>query len=61
MQILNDQSLNAKTDYSTILYQASAFNEYRVFAPRYRQAHLRSYYYRRKMQLRLPLTQPMKI
>jgi hypothetical protein len=26
------------------LYQASAFNEYRVFAPRYRQAHLRSYY-----------------
>lgn len=41
---LNDASLNAKTDYSTILYQASAFNEYRVFAPRYRQAHLRSYY-----------------
>jgi len=41
---LNDIRLNAKTDYSTILYQASAFNEYRVFAPRYRQAHLRSYY-----------------
>jgi Protein of unknown function (DUF3089) len=41
---LNDPSLNAKTDYSTILYQASVFNEYRVFAPRYRQAHLRSYY-----------------
>lgn len=41
---LTDAGLNAKTDYSTILYQASAFNEYRVFAPRYRQAHLRSYY-----------------
>ena len=41
---ISDASLNAKTDYSTILYQASAFNEYRVFAPRYRQAHLRSYY-----------------
>lgn len=41
---LNDAKLNAKTDYSTILYQASAFNEYRVFAPRYRQAHIRSYY-----------------
>ncbi|MBC7827467.1 MAG: DUF3089 domain-containing protein [Chitinophagaceae bacterium] len=41
---MNDPGLNAKTDYSTILYQASAFNEYRVFAPRYRQAHLRSYY-----------------
>lgn len=39
-----DQGLNEKTDFSTILYQASVFNEYRVFAPRYRQAHLRSYY-----------------
>ncbi len=41
---INDARLNAKTDYSTILYQASAFNECRVFAPRYRQAHVRSYY-----------------
>lgn len=41
---LTDASLNAKTDYTTILYQASVFNEYRVFAPRYRQAHLRAYY-----------------
>jgi len=41
---INDSVLNAKTDYSTILYQASVFNEYRVFAPRYRQAHIRSYY-----------------
>lgn len=40
-----DNVLNAKTDYSSILYQASAFAEQtRVFAPRYRQAHLRSYY-----------------
>lgn len=41
---INDARLNAKTDYSTILFQASAFNEQRVFAPRYRQAHLRAYY-----------------
>ena len=41
---LADVSLNVKTDYTTILYQASAFNECRVFAPRYRQAHLRSYF-----------------
>jgi hypothetical protein len=40
----SDAAINAKTDYSSILYQASAFNEFRVFAPRYRQAHLRSYY-----------------
>ena len=41
---INDDTLNAKTDYTTILYQASVFNEYRVFSPRYRQAHLRAYY-----------------
>jgi Protein of unknown function (DUF3089) len=42
---INDASINAKTDYSTILYQASVFNEKcRVFAPRYRQAHIRSFY-----------------
>ncbi len=36
--------LNAKTDYSAILYQASVFNQHaRVFAPRYRQAHYRSF------------------
>jgi len=43
---INSDTINAKTDYSTILFQASAFNECRVFAPRYRQAHLRSYYTR---------------
>ncbi|MBC7947499.1 MAG: DUF3089 domain-containing protein [Chitinophagaceae bacterium] len=37
---IDDAYLNAKTDYSTILYQASAFNQQsRVFAPRYRQTH----------------------
>ena len=42
---IDDAAINSKTDYSTILYQASAFNEQtRVFAPRYRQAHLRAYY-----------------
>lgn len=41
---INSDTINAKTDYSTILFQASAFNEYRIFAPRYRQAHLRAYY-----------------
>lgn len=39
-----DAVLNAKTDYTSILFQASAFNQFRVFAPRYRQAHLRAYY-----------------
>jgi pimeloyl-ACP methyl ester carboxylesterase len=41
---VNDASLNAKTDYSTLLNQASAFNRYWVFAPRYRQAHIRSFF-----------------
>ena len=37
--------LNAKTDYSTILYQASIFNNAgRIFAPRYRQANYWSYF-----------------
>lgn len=40
-----DPGLNNKTDYRSILYQASVFNEScRVYAPRYRQAHLRMYY-----------------
>ncbi len=42
---VDDASINAKTDYSTILYQASVFNEQcRVFAPRYRQAHLKAFF-----------------
>ncbi len=42
---IDDADLNAKTDYSAILYQASVFNEKcRVFAPRYRQAHYRAFF-----------------
>lgn len=42
---ITDESLNQKTDESTILYQASVFNQRaRVFAPRYRQAHIRAFY-----------------
>ncbi len=38
---IDDSTINYKTDYSSIIYQASAFNERaRVFAPRYRQAHI---------------------
>jgi hypothetical protein len=40
-----DAKLNQKTDESTILNQASLFNGAgRVYAPRYRQAHIRAYY-----------------
>ncbi|MEM6724099.1 MAG: DUF3089 domain-containing protein [Bacteroidota bacterium] len=42
---MNDAATNLKTDESTIRYQASAFNKAgRVYAPRYRQAHLHSFY-----------------
>jgi hypothetical protein len=41
---IDDPVINYKTDYSAIMYQASAFNERaRVFAPRYRQAHIGMY------------------
>ena len=41
---IDDDYINAKTDYSTILYQASAFNQHaRVFAPRFREAHISAY------------------
>ena len=41
---IDDANLNYKTDYSPIIYQASAFNESaRVYAPRYRQAHIGMY------------------
>jgi hypothetical protein len=41
---LNDYKTNLKTDYYVILNQASIFNEAgRIFAPRYRQAHIKSY------------------
>jgi len=42
---IDNARLNAKTDYSTILFQASVFNEAgRIFSPRYRQAHLSCYF-----------------
>ena len=42
---IGDAKLNQKVDESTILFQASAFNgAARVFAPRYRQAHLRCFF-----------------
>lgn len=41
---VNDAALNAKTDYSSMLNQASVFNRFDVYAPRYRQAHIRSFY-----------------
>ena len=40
-----DEAVNRKTDSTTILYQASIFNGAgRVFAPRYRQAHLHAFF-----------------
>lgn len=42
---VDDSALNHKTDYSSILYQASIFNEAgRLFAPRYRQANYFAYF-----------------
>ncbi len=42
--LIDNAEVNAKTDYSSILYQASVFNKAaRVFAPRYRQANLYAY------------------
>ncbi|MBS1742380.1 MAG: DUF3089 domain-containing protein [Bacteroidetes bacterium] len=42
---INDWTLNNKTDYSSILYQATVFNEScSVYAPRYRQAHIRCFF-----------------
>ena len=47
--IFNDK-LNRFTDYSAILYQASAFNQHaKVYAPRYRQAHILNYFKSRKI------------
>jgi hypothetical protein len=42
---VNSQKLNDKTDNGAIQYQASVFNgSARIFAPRYRQAHLNAFY-----------------
>lgn len=42
---IDDAYINKKTDYTSILYQASVFNDAcDVYAPRYRQAHISMYY-----------------
>jgi hypothetical protein len=42
---IDDSAINYKTDYTSILYQATAFNERaKIYAPRYRQAHISMYY-----------------
>jgi Protein of unknown function (DUF3089) len=42
---IDDDYLNAKTDYSSILYQASVFNQQcRIFSPRYRQASIKVFF-----------------
>jgi hypothetical protein len=41
---LKDHKTNIYTDYTSILYQASVFNEVgKIYAPRYRQAHIKCY------------------
>lgn len=42
---IDDPEINKRTDQTTILYQASTFNSSaRIFAPRYRQAHISCYF-----------------
>lgn len=42
---IDDPYHNAKTDYASMLYQVSAFNQHaRVFAPRYREAHIKTFF-----------------
>ena len=42
---VNDKKLNEKTDESTIKLQASVFNvSCKIYAPRYRQAHISAFY-----------------
>nr|WP_255723137.1 DUF3089 domain-containing protein [Flavihumibacter fluminis] len=50
MADLNDEKLNTKTDESSIRYQASVFNEFNVYAPRYQQAHIQSFYTEEKQR-----------
>jgi len=48
---IDDSAINIKTDYSSILYQASVLNEKcRVFSPRYRQANLKAFYTNDKLK-----------
>ena len=58
---LQDDALNTETDEQPIKYQASIFNQVgRLFAPRYRQAHLRSYFSRDTMHSRLAFERAYK-
>lgn len=42
---VNNEKLNSRTDKSAIRFQASVFNSVgRIYAPRYRQAHIYSYF-----------------
>ena len=42
---VDNNVLNTKTDYSTILFQASVFNQHsRIFSPRYRQANITAFF-----------------
>ena len=44
---IDDPYLNAKTDYSSILYQASVFNQHaRIYAPRFREANYSAYFFK---------------
>lgn len=48
---IDDRYINAKTDYSSVLYQASVFNQHaRVFSPRYRQANISVFFTKEKEQ-----------
>jgi len=57
---IDDSLLNIKTDYTTILYQASVFNYCRVFAPRYRQAHVRAFFSDNKWEAALAFDKAYK-
>jgi hypothetical protein len=43
---ITDSTINYYTDYWAVRHQATAFNNVgRIYAPRYRQAHIKSYYH----------------
>ena len=54
---VDDEKLNTRTDNSTILYQASVFNgACKVYAPRYRQAHVSVFFTKDTMTYYRPLS-----
>jgi hypothetical protein len=53
---VNDPKLNKAADQSTILYQASIFNQScKIYAPRYRQAHISAFYTKNKADAKAAL------